>query len=707
MDRKNELEEKKKKLAQMRKAKEEQQQHTLRQISSTPSLTNTPEALNVDPDKILLELGITTPVVTSNTTLNNNSSANDSTMTTPNLQHQFTGQSKSIIRNKKQAKLTMNQVNVIDIPPKENVSYSKETQTPSTDIVLDKDAKPLDYYVLTYDNNDDDETGSLDGVSTSTGGGTSTQTNNKTKKNKNRTSNTNTDNDKNEQENDDTDKSVDQKTKVEISDEERQRLLDSDDFMNFFMRNTRILEKALDQDDIFFEYGASKKAETVEPGQAFKLSREFSDDRWRNRIVTWLDWSPHYPELLLASYEDSSLDSDGVALVWNTKFKSSSPEYIFNCSSWVTSCCFAKFHPNLVIAGTYSGQIVMWDNRSNKRTPIQRSSLSAASHTHPIHCIQVVGSQNAHNLISISNDGKLCSWTLDNMNTPQETLELQCKQARHVAVTTMGFRPGDVNNFIVGSEEGPVYTATRHGNKSGINEFFEGHFGPVTGLSCHHMPGPIDFSHIFLTTSFDWTVKLWNLKEPGKPLYSFENNSDYVYDVQWSPINPALFATVDGTGRLDLWNLINDSEVPTASLMVDGTPALNKVRWSNSGNQIAVGDDQGKISLFDINESYANPRADDWTKFVRVLQDLKQSSNEMNESVNPASTNMTSNTPVGSSSISNTNLIVNSSLGNTPTGSSPSVKSESNFDYRTGFVSPPSITQAFMSQLKTAPQTPK
>ena len=80
---------------------------------------------------------------------------------------------------------------------------------------------------------------------------------------------------------------------MEISDEERQRLLDSDDFMNFFMRNTRILEKALDQDDIFFEYGASKKAETVEPGQAFKLSREFSDDRWRNRIVTWLDWSPH------------------------------------------------------------------------------------------------------------------------------------------------------------------------------------------------------------------------------------------------------------------------------------------------------------------------------------------------------------------------------------------------------------------------------
>lgn len=67
-----------------------------------------------------------------------------------NMQHQpVPGQSKSVlVRSRKAAKLTVNQVNVIDIPPRENVSYSKETQTPSTDIVLDKDAKPLDYYGL-------------------------------------------------------------------------------------------------------------------------------------------------------------------------------------------------------------------------------------------------------------------------------------------------------------------------------------------------------------------------------------------------------------------------------------------------------------------------------------------------------------------------------------------------------------------------------
>ena len=96
-------------------------------------------------------------------------------------------------------KLSINTVNAIDIPPRENVTYSKETQTPATDVVIDKDAKPLDYYgklfhficfffhfglafncisilVLTFDN-DDDETASLDASSSTGGGGVSTQTN--------------------------------------------------------------------------------------------------------------------------------------------------------------------------------------------------------------------------------------------------------------------------------------------------------------------------------------------------------------------------------------------------------------------------------------------------------------------------------------------------------------------------------------------------
>lgn len=74
-----------------------------------------------------------------------------------------------------------------------------------------------------------------------------------------------------------------------------------------------------------------------------------------------------------------------------------------------------------------------------------------------MYCLTVVGTQNAHNLISISTDGKLCSWSLDMLSQPQETLILYLKQSKTIAATCLAFPHGDVNNFVVGSEDGTVY----------------------------------------------------------------------------------------------------------------------------------------------------------------------------------------------------------------------------------------------------------
>ncbi|KAI4543426.1 hypothetical protein MG293_006220 [Ovis ammon polii] len=415
----------------------------------------------------------------------------------------------------------------------------------------------------------------------------------------------------------------------ELTEEEKQQILHSEEFLSFFDHSTRIVERALsEQINIFFDYSGrdlEDKEGEIQAGAKLSLNRQFFDERWsKHRVVSCLDWSSQYPELLVASYnnnEDAPHEPDGVALVWNMKYKKTTPEYVFHCQSAVMSATFAKFHPNLVVGGTYSGQIVLWDNRSNKRTPVQRTPLSAAAHTHPVYCVNVVGTQNAHNLISISTDGKICSWSLDMLSHPQDSMELVHKQSKAVAVTSMSFPVGDVNNFVVGSEEGSVYTACRHGSKAGISEMFEGHQGPITGIHCHSAVGAVDLSHLFVTSSFDWTVKLWTTKN-NKPLYSFEDNSDYVYDVMWSPTHPALFACVDGMGRLDLWNLNNDTEVPTASISVEGNPALNCVRWTHSGREIAVGDSEGQIVIYDVGEQIAVPRNDEWARFGRTLAEI-------------------------------------------------------------------------------------
>ncbi|XP_070979216.1 dynein, cytoplasmic 1, intermediate chain 2a isoform X2 [Oncorhynchus clarkii lewisi] len=424
----------------------------------------------------------------------------------------------------------------------------------------------------------------------------------------------------------------------ELTEEEKLQILHSSEFMTFFDHSTRIVERALSQHvDVFFDYSGREMEEKegeIQAGAKLFLNRQFVDERWsKHRVVTCLDWSPQYPELLVASYnnnEEAPHEPDGVALVWNMKYKKNTPEYVFHCQSAVMSAAFARFHPNLVVGGTYSGQIVLWDNRSNKRTPVQRTPLSAAAHTHPVYCVNVVGTQNAHNLISISTDGKMCSWSLDMLSQPQDSLELVFKQSKAVAVTSMSFPLGDVNNFAVGSEDGSVYMACRHGSKAGISEMFEGHHGPITGIDCHTATGPVDFSHLFVTSSFDWTVKLWSTKN-NKPLYSFEDNSDYVYDVMWSPTHPALFACVDGVGHLDLWNLNNDTEVPTASTTVEGNPALNRVRWAHSGKEIAVGDSDGQILVYDVGEQIAVPRNDEWTRFVRTLAEINENRDDAEE----------------------------------------------------------------------------
>ncbi|XP_034042864.1 cytoplasmic dynein 1 intermediate chain 2-like isoform X2 [Thalassophryne amazonica] len=424
----------------------------------------------------------------------------------------------------------------------------------------------------------------------------------------------------------------------ELTEEEKLQILHSEEFVDFFEHSARIIERALSEHvDIFFDYSGRDLEENegeTQAGAKLSLNRHFMDESWsKHRVVTCLDWSPQFPELLVASYnnnEDAPHEPDGVALVWNMKYKKATPEYVFHCQSAVMSAAFAKFHPNVVVGGTYSGQIVLWDNRSNKRTPVQRTPLSAAAHTHPVYCVNVVGTQNAHNLISISTDGKICSWSLDMLSQPQDSLELVFKQSKAVAVTSMSFPLGDVNNFVVGSEDGSVYMSCRHGSKAGISEMFEGHQGPITGIHCHTAAGPIDFSHLFVTSSFDWTVKLWSTKN-NKPLYSFEDNSDYVYDVMWSPTHPALFACVDGQGHLDLWNLNNDTEVPTASITVESNPALNRLRWAHSGKEIVVGDSDGRVLVYEVGEQIAVPRNDEWTRFVRTLAEINENRDDAEE----------------------------------------------------------------------------
>ncbi|XP_017042004.1 cytoplasmic dynein 1 intermediate chain isoform X4 [Drosophila ficusphila] len=659
MDRKAELERKKAKLAALREEKDRRRREKeIKDMEEAAGRIGGGAGIDKDQrkdlDEMLSSLGVApvSEVLSSLSSVNSMTSDNSNTQTPDaSLQATVNGQSGG---KKQPLNLSVYNVQSTSIPPKETLVYTKQTQTTSTgggngdgymeDWWRPRKAHATDYYdeynlnpglewedeftVLAFDAQGDDEESSLqnldNGFTSKLPPGYLTHGLPTVKDVAPAI----------------TPLEIKKETEVkkevnELSEEQKQMIILSEDFQRFVVRAGRVIERALSENvDIYTDYiggGDSEEANDERSHARLSLNRVFYDERWsKNRCITSMDWSTYFPELVVASYhnnEDSPNEPDGVVMVWNTKFKKTTPEDVFHCQSAVMSTCFAKFNPNLILGGTYSGQIVLWDNRVQKRTPIQRTPLSAAAHTHPVYCLQMVGTQNAHNVISISSDGKLCSWSLDMLSQPQDTLELQQRQSKAIAITSMAFPANEINSLVMGSEDGYVYSASRHGLRSGVNEVYERHLGPITGISTHYNQLSPDFGHLFLTSSIDWTIKLWSLKDT-KPLYSFEDNSDYVMDVAWSPVHPALFAAVDGSGRLDLWNLNQDTEVPTASIVVAGAPALNRVSWTPSGLHVCIGDEAGKLYVYDVAENLAQPSRDEWSRFNSHLNEIKMNQSD-------------------------------------------------------------------------------
>jgi dynein intermediate chain len=110
-----------------------------------------------------------------------------------------------------------------------------------------------------------------------------------------------------------------------------------------------------------------------------------------------------------------------------------------------------------------------------------------------------------------------------------------------------------------------------------------------------------------LTSSTDWTVKLWKRSKASnevvinKCIASFDSAQDYVYDVKWSPTNPSVFTSVDGGGHVNVFN-INVSDIPIASYTPEQGRALNKLEWSHDSKNTASGSVDGVVYVHDLSK---------------------------------------------------------------------------------------------------------
>lgn len=411
----------------------------------------------------------------------------------------------------------------------------------------------------------------------------------------------------------------------------------------------------------------------------------------------------------------------------------SRPEYRFQAKSDILTARFSPFHPSLIVGGTYSGQVLVWDTRSRSADPVQSTPLTmlnstynyasnTAGHSSPIYSLTFAGTQSAYSILSTSTDGTLCAWTPDMLTAPSERHQLRdpypasfFHDASDLAPTCLDLPVASSaeSHALIGTEQGGMYLVHRQdraggATKAGIDPriLFSGHDAPVMALDFHKAVGPLDLSDLALSAGLDWSIKLWRVREardlqppstsssttsddilarhsrsraqdyasqiaytkpygiankpePIPPLLEIQK-TDAVYDVRWSPARPSVFASVDGSGTVEVWDLNESTDIPTARAWVSeytgpnhpknpttattttatntlfatqthitatstldaklasqtsGPPAghvghsLNKCAWEHGdGRKIAVGGLSGVVTLFEVGEGLAGRR---------------------------------------------------------------------------------------------------
>lgn len=343
-------------------------------------------------------------------------------------------------------------------------------------------------------------------------------------------------------------------------------------------------------------------------------------------------------------------EADGMINLFSMSLRKR-PETTLTSQYEITKAIFNPFMPNIVVGATTSGYILQWDVRA-KTTPISKSCLQnqkGGGHNHPVYGLQIVGTQSSHNIVSISNDGKVCQWAHGKLNEPIVNFNLQIKIApsqnqmaskagakeddkEDLAVTSLDFPEGESDKFFVGCEDFCGYQCNFHQLQDGqhLSKQYYGHTAPVTRIHSHPRASQSEYSgrsdfyqDLLLTSSMDWTVKLWSPKtkhNPPPPLMTFENAQEYIYDVEWSPVHPSIFACCDGDGFLEIWDLNRDTEGPIATKQTTKRTALNCLKWNADGRKIAVGDSEGYVNLWSLDKEIGQPKNEDFVKFEELIE---------------------------------------------------------------------------------------
>lgn len=378
-------------------------------------------------------------------------------------------------------------------------------------------------------------------------------------------------------------------------------------------------------------------------------------EKWAiHRPVKALQFHQKHGDVLLSAHGASTVVSadngGGVVNMWGLAGGDSQLQRTLIANASMTSLLLPSISPAMVIGGTMSGDLLTWDLRARSSTPAQRAGSLSKDPDFSHSCSPIVSlemaSGNKAEYISASANGTMCMWSLSNLDRPVARFQVRNKAltgtVRLGAVAVPGMKKfmgggrerKSAQYLFGGGEDGAVYRFENQSGSWGIGREIAAHNAPITSMSVHPTSRKWpQVSDIVLSSSMDWTVKLsclgqGSLDEHPKS-YSLAMPG-IISDVKWSPVSPCIFATGDEDGGVSLF----DAE---RSFMISGppscrhtfkesgsnasvTPSISALQWAKDGQQLAAGDIEGNVSIWQSSSKIANSSSQEWERISDFLK---------------------------------------------------------------------------------------
>uniref|UniRef100_A0A3Q3VSG8 Uncharacterized protein n=1 Tax=Mola mola TaxID=94237 RepID=A0A3Q3VSG8_MOLML len=326
---------------------------------------------------------------------------------------------------------------------------------------------------------------------------------------------------------------------------------------------------------------------------------------------------------------------------WNLHGRGLNPkqaDVVIDVPTAVTALCCHPNQPALFAGGLYSGEVVVWDTSCAEAPMLVQSGMSADGHREPVYEVEWVPLQKKgeFGLLSACSGGRVLLWTLDSdqgrlvLNASYALVQQQvlraCPSGRRprgsstVGVTSMALSPWDSDTFLVGSEGGlllrcsfsSMTPAAVPSEGQSVTPRAPAVFsfrlssGPIHSIHCSPF-----HRNLFVCTGTDGLAHVHSLLQ-SNPLLSVRISESCVFEVQWSPTRPLVFAAATAQGEVQIYDLGRRSLRPAATIEQGGagTAATCLAFNRQIPHLLAVGKSDATVGVWQLSTDLTeqNPR---------------------------------------------------------------------------------------------------